>query len=111
MTDYMICPAPDGDKRDEWQRSVAIQETIPREKVDYAVGRPDAVKRKVPLSFAQLQNEEQAKEWYHQNHPEFPDQVLSVMAHRLSIDRGWVEAEAKATGFTIERKPVTVNLD
>ena len=45
------------------------------------------------------------------NNPEFPDQVLSVMAHRLSIDRGWVEAEAKPNRFTIERKPVTVNLD
>ena len=108
MTDYMVCP--DVSKKDEWQNSVAVQETVPREKVDYAVGKAEAQKKEVPLSFAQLQSEEAAREWYTQNHPEFPDQVLSVMARRLAIDRGW-RSDDPPTGFTISRGDTTVNFD
>ena len=99
------------DERDEWQSKVAKQQTIPREAVDYAVGRPETTKEAVPLSFAQLQTEEQAREWYDQNHPEYPDEVLAVMARRLAIDRGWTSDDSKKGGFSVERKETTVSFD
>ena len=117
MTDYLVCPAKTEDERKSWQADAISEEKIPKvdtKHVDYAIGRAESTKKTIPLSFALLKSEEQAKEWYARNHPKYPEEVLSVMARRLAIDRGFIpddDTPKRSPRFKVERKETEVSWD
>ena len=77
-----VRPAPPpGDERDEWiKQELEFPTTVPTEKLDYTLQTPDSTNPPLPFSWTQIQNEEQAYAWYKYKHPQYPDDVLRVMA-------------------------------
>ena len=115
MTDYAVCRAPEGLKRDEFEKGFlkdVRQEWTESAVVDYAVGKAPQKKKMLPLSFALIKTEKDALAWYKHHHPEYPLTVLEVMAKSLAMDRGFGKPEAeKKQQLTIEKKDVTVSFD
>ena len=72
---YTIAPA-DPAERDKFEEEFIEelkQEYTPLDKVDYTIGGRT-------LSFAQIKTVTEGEEWYRSHHPEFPDDILKVMA-------------------------------
>lgn len=78
--------APHGESKDaeEFVKNEILmqdEETIPSSSVDYQIGKPQEDNSKnPPLSYTQIQTEEEGVDWYRKHHPEYPDGVLRIMS-------------------------------
>ena len=98
------------------------------EKYDYQVpleelNKTSKVKHKegLPLSFLQIQSEEEGIEWYAKNYPKLPDELLPIIARHhwgepitkkgLKNEKKKIERKLQKKGLVIERNPVSLKFD
>lgn len=107
---YSVAPL-DPAEREQFEKEYIEelkQEYTPVDKVDYGVGEQGP-----PLSFTQIKTVEEGEEWYRSHHPEFPDDILKIMARHQFGERtppppAKPKSPPKKPTLTIERRDVVV---
>ncbi len=104
-------PVPADDEGKEAYVNAQIQKLCPEpsielRKIDYDMGgTPDGEEPTVPFSFTMIKTQEQAYAWYKCRHPDYPDDVVRVMA------AGWKPRENVQTSPTLPPKKPVFSID
>jgi hypothetical protein len=104
------------------------KEYTTRDKFDFQVpveiiNKTAKVKHKspLPLSFIQIRTEEEGIEWYKNNYPKIPDDLLPIIARyhwgepitkkAIKNEKKKIEKKLKKQGLSVERKKVSISFD
>ena len=109
---------PPGEERESWiddEIAAPVHQSIELSKVDYNVGVEDDDVPLRPFSFTMIQSEEQAYAWYKTRHPQYPDDVIRVMAQgwrpTQEVQTSPTRMPKKEVEFSVEQGEVEVEFN